>query len=123
MLRLDVADCFSFFLFVFLGLHPWPMEVPRLGVESELQPLAYTTATAMLDLSCVCCNLHHRSRQYRILDPLSEARDQTCVLTDAGQIVSAEPEQELPFYFLTRLSCCDYENSIYLSAPLTLGMV
>ena len=25
---------FSFFLF---GLHPWHMEVPRLGVESELQ--------------------------------------------------------------------------------------
>ena len=31
--------------FVFSGLHPWHMEVPRLGVESELQPPAYTTAT------------------------------------------------------------------------------
>ena len=27
------------------------MEVPRLGVESELQLLAYTTATAPADLS------------------------------------------------------------------------
>ena len=27
------------------------MEVPRLGVESELQPPAYTTATATRDLS------------------------------------------------------------------------
>ena len=27
------------------------MEVPRLGVESELQLLAYTTATAIRDLS------------------------------------------------------------------------
>ena len=35
--------------FFFLGLHPRHMEVPRLGVELELQPLAYTTATAMLD--------------------------------------------------------------------------
>ena len=37
-------------IFVFLGLHPWHMEVPGLGVESELQLLAYTTATAMRDL-------------------------------------------------------------------------
>ena len=29
---------------LFLGLHPWHMEVLRLGVEPELQPLAYTTA-------------------------------------------------------------------------------
>ena len=36
------------------------MEVPRLGVESEPQLAAYTTATATLDLSHVC-NLHHSS--------------------------------------------------------------
>ena len=28
----------------FLGLHAWHMEVSSLGVESELQLLAYTTA-------------------------------------------------------------------------------
>ena len=33
-----------FFLFVFLGPHPQHMEVPRLGVEPELQLLAYATA-------------------------------------------------------------------------------
>ena len=41
------------FLFVFLmfaGLHPWPMEGPRLGV---LQLRAYTTPTAMPDPSCI----------------------------------------------------------------------
>ena len=27
----------DFFLFVYLGLHLWHMEVPRLGVETELQ--------------------------------------------------------------------------------------
>ena len=32
---------------VFLGLHQRHMEVPRLGVESELQLPASTTATAM----------------------------------------------------------------------------
>ena len=30
------------------------MEVPRLGVESELQRLAYTTATAMPDPNRIC---------------------------------------------------------------------
>ena len=30
------------------------MEDPRLGVIPELQVLAYTTATAAQDLSCIC---------------------------------------------------------------------
>ena len=44
---------FSFFsfLFYFLGLTLQHVEVPRLGVELELQLLAYTTATAMWDPS------------------------------------------------------------------------
>jgi len=62
------------FLFCFLGLNPWHMEVPRLGVESKLQLLVYTTATATQDLSRIC-DLHHSSQQHRILNPLSEARD------------------------------------------------
>ena len=57
-----------------LGLKPQHMEIPRLGVESELQLLACATATAMEDLSHVC-DLRHSSRQCWILNPLSEARD------------------------------------------------
>ena len=45
---------FFFWSSVFLGPQPWHMEGPRLGVESELQPPAYTTATAMRDLSHIC---------------------------------------------------------------------
>ena len=48
----------SVFCFVFLGPHPWHMDIPRLGVESELQLLAYATARAMADLSHIC-NPHH----------------------------------------------------------------
>ena len=75
------------YLFIFFILVPdlQHMEVPRLGVESELQLLAYPTATAMWDPSRIF-DLHHSSRQCRILNPLSEARDQTCILMDAGQI-------------------------------------
>ena len=65
---------FCFVLFVFLGPHPGYMEVPRLGVESELQLPACTTATATRDPSRVC-GLHHSSRQRWILNPLSEAND------------------------------------------------
>ena len=73
-----------FYLFcVFVGPHLRHMQVPRLGVESELP--AYTTATPTLDPSCVC-NLHHSSLQCWILNPLIEARDQTCNLMDANQI-------------------------------------
>ena len=61
------------------------MEVIRLRVESELQLPAYTIATAMQDLSRVC-NLHHGSRQHRILNPLSEARDRTCVFMDPSRV-------------------------------------
>ena len=73
-------------LFVFLGPHPLHMEA---GVELELQPLAYATAIAEPDLST--CNLHHSSHQCQILNPLSKARDQTCVLMELVRFVSAEP--------------------------------
>ena len=40
-----------FIYFVFLGPHLWRVEVPRLGVQLELQLPACTTATAMWDPS------------------------------------------------------------------------
>ena len=70
--------------FFFLGPHLWHMEVLRLGMESELQLLAYATATATPDASCIC-DLHHSSWQRRILiNPLSQTRDRTRVLVDTG---------------------------------------
>ena len=68
------------FVFCFLRPHPWHMEGPRLGVESKLQPPAYTTATATPDPSCFC-NLHHSSQPCWVFNPLSETRDRTCNLT------------------------------------------
>jgi len=64
---------FYFYLFTYLPIYLfiyfaflWPylqhMEVPRLGVELELQLLASTAATTTQDLSCVC-DLHHSPRQ------------------------------------------------------------
>ena len=67
---------FGFFFFVvfFLWLQLRHMEVPRVGVEFQLQLQAYTTGTSTPDLSGVC-NLHCSSWQCWILSPLSKARD------------------------------------------------
>ena len=62
------------------------MEVPRLGVESELQLPAYTTVTATQDLSLVF-NLHHSSWQRWILIPLNEAGDGTHTFMDTSRVV------------------------------------
>ena len=61
------------------------MEVPRPGVEWEVQLPACTRATAMQDPRCIC-HLHHSSRQRWILNPLSEARDRTCNLVVPSRI-------------------------------------
>ena len=61
------------------------MEVPRLGVKSELQLPAYATATATPDPSCIC-NPHCSLWQRQILNPLSEVRDQTCILMNTSQV-------------------------------------
>ena len=74
--------CFCF-CFGFLGLHLQHAEFPRLGVKLKLQLLVYTTAMAMPDPICIW-DLHCRSQQCRILNPLSEARGRTRVLMDTS---------------------------------------
>ena len=57
------------------------IEVPRLGVELELQPEAYDIATATQDPSCMC-DLGHSLLPRWILNPLGEAKDRTRILTE-----------------------------------------
>ena len=57
------------------------MEVPRLGVELELQLPACATATPDPRL---VLELHCSSRQCWILNPLSEARGRTGILMDTS---------------------------------------
>ena len=63
------------------------MEDPRLGVKSELQLPAYTTAPATVDPSHIC-DLYHSSREPWILKPLSEARDWTYILVDTSWVLN-----------------------------------
>ena len=55
------------------------MEVPRLGVESEWQLPAYTTATAAPDPAT---SVIYALETAWILNPLIEAKDQTHILMD-----------------------------------------
>ena len=62
-----------FFFFVFSRLYSQHIEVPRLGVEMELQLLAChshgDTGSEPI------CDLCHSLQQHQILNPLSKARD------------------------------------------------
>ena len=81
-------EVFSYFVFIlllfyficFLGLHPWYMEVPRLGVKSELQLPSLHHSHSHMGF-----DLHHSSWQCRIPHPLSKARDWTHIVMDTTQ--------------------------------------
>ena len=83
--------------FTFSRASPAAYGSSQAGVQSELQLPAYTTATATatLDLSCVC-NLHHSSQQRRMLNSLIEARDWTHVLMDTSQVRYHQATVETP---------------------------
>ena len=90
---------FSFFFFVFLGLYPWHMEVPRPGVKWELQLPVYATAIATWDPSRIF-SLHCSLWQYQILNPLSKARDQTHILMNTSQVCYYWAAMETPWLTL-----------------------
>ena len=56
------------FYFCFLGLHEQYVEVPRLGVESELQLPAYTTAAVMASATYTTDHGKARDRTHIFMD-------------------------------------------------------
>ena len=88
------------------------MEVPRLGLSWSL--LAYTTATATKDLSCVC-DLHHSSWQCWSPDSLIKGRGQTHILMDTSWIHFYCATMGIPSFYLFR----KHLYSIY-HVPVTL---
>ena len=115
-----VCHCRGFFVCLdFSGLHPWHVEVPRLGAELELWVPIYATATAMWDPSHVW-DLHHSSQQCQIPNPLSEARpgiEPSCLWMSVGFIM-AEPWQELLSLFSFSFSWYHRMWSIFSHAYL-----
>ena len=74
------------YILLFFRVHLHQTEVPRLGVESELQLLSYVTAMATPDPSPIC-DLHHSLQQCWILNPLSKAGDRTHILVDTSWVL------------------------------------
>ena len=57
------------------------------------------------DLSCVC-NLRHSSRHHRIPDPISEAKDQICILMDTSQVYFRCATTGTPSFFIVKFFGC-----------------
>ena len=75
------CNCLNFFFFIFLGLHLWHMDVPRLGVELQL---------SVPDLSHVCNHGNARSLTHRVKPGIKPVSSWILV-----RVVSAEPQRKL----------------------------
>ena len=75
----------EFFLFGFHLLGVMVLQNSKILLLGTVAAGLCHSHSSMPDPSCFC-GLYHTSRQCRILNSLSEARDQTCVLTDTSQV-------------------------------------
>ena len=96
---------FFFFSFFFLGPNLQHMEVPRLGVQSELQLPATAKATATRNLSHNYA-LHQHSRQLQMPSLLREARDGSCILMDTSRIHFCCTMTGTPLVFILKEKVC-----------------
>ena len=91
-----VLLCFVFLLFrAALATY----ESSWLGVELELKPPAYTTATATEDPSCIC-SLHRSSHNARSLTHRARPGIKPTSLWIPVRFVSTELQWELPIQFI-----------------------
>ena len=90
----QICGVFLFLFFCFLGPYLWHAEVPRLGVKSELQLLAYTIATAMQDPRCTCA-LHHSYGNARSLIHSARPGIEPASSWMLVGFLTAEPQWEL----------------------------
>lgn len=110
LIKISICNILCLYIiFSFLRLHLWHMEVPSLGVELELQPQAYATATEIPVPSHIC-DQHCGLQQASILNPLSEARDRgtagtpnyvifiICVLTIIINMTQSVPSIKKKFH-------------------------
>ena len=86
-MRLFSFSIFSItFFFLFrAALVAYISSQTRGGIKAIAASLSTATSIATADLSCFC-NLHHSSWQCWIVNPLSEVRDQICILRDTSLV-------------------------------------
>ena len=73
------------------------MEIPRQGMELELQLPAYIIGTETPGLRHIC-DLHHYWQQNQILNPWSGTKDRTCILMDTSQVRYQWATMETPVF-------------------------
>ena len=84
-ITMTTNTCLVVIYFFFLWMHLQRKQVPRSGVELELQLPVYTTAMATSEPKCIY-HLQHSLWRCQILNPLNEARDWTRLLTDTSRV-------------------------------------
>ena len=86
---------YNFFFCLFASLRAAPVVYGGCQARGLIGATVPACATATPDLNRIF-DLHYSSPQGRILNPLSEARDQTLNLMVLVRFVSAVPQRELP---------------------------
>ena len=81
------------------------MKVPRLGVELE-----YSCQPQPQPQQLEICDLHHSSQQRWILNPLSGARDRTCILMDTSQVHYCWAKMGTPMVVLICIFLMTYDS-------------
>ena len=114
--------CCCCFVFCLFRAEPAACGGSQTGVESELWPLAYTTATATWDPSPIC-DLHHSSQQRQIPNPLGETRDQTHNLVVPGWICFCGTVMGTPTVVFVCMFSVQFASAFIISIPLFLGLL
>ena len=102
--------------FSFLGLHLCHMEGSQARGPIRAATGSPCHSHTRSDPSCVC-DLHHRSWQHRILNPLSGVRDRTSILMDASWVCYHWTMKETPGNKLSTFT----ENQIKYETCLPRG--
>ena len=113
---------FFFCFFVFLGLHLWHMEVPRLGVELELQLASYVATHLHIYTHPEQCGIQAKSVIYTTAH--SNAGSLTHWMMSGIEpasswilirLVTCWPQWELPLSFYFKLNYSSFRSSVWLS--------
>ena len=106
MILLPLSGQFPLMIFFFLGLFraaPAAYRSSQGRGQIGAAAASLATATAIPDLSLVC-DLHHNPGLRQILNPLSEARDRTCVIVDRFCLLPLSHDGNSPSYDYTVFS-------------------
>ena len=93
--------CFSFLFFQDCTRVIWKFPCQGLNWSCSCQPVPHPQ-----QLRRRVSNLHHSSWQHQILNPLSEAKDRSCVLMDTSQVTTEPHGNSMFFLFSDSFYCC-----------------